>query len=153
MMPKKPNPTQREADLNDPEEHFVWALRSMPTRASSGVLIPAAITRGWSRHLWDCGFRHRDWLAGLADEGGNINVSQLPEQTAKFQEAFRGPHHTYNPAAQWVKPGAQVPQPYVIPNIKEMTVQEKYALAYQLKQDGVVIPDAHKPSVAKVEGT
>jgi hypothetical protein len=153
MMPKKPNPSQHEANPDDPEEHFVWALRSMPTKASSGVLIPAAITRGWSKHLWDCGFRHRDWLAGLADKDGNIPVGQLPEQTVQFQEAFRGPHHTYNPAAQWVKHGAEVPKPFVLPNVREMTTQEQHVLMYQLLEEGVTIPEAQRPSVAKVEGS
>lgn len=142
-------PSQEECNHGDPAEHFLWALRSMPAFAGSGVITHSGFLRNWSRHLWDAGFRHRDYLESLADEHGNIHVSKLPEQTIRFQEAFRGPHHTYNNAARWVRKGDPDPEPVVIPNIQAMTAQEKYALAYQLKQDGVVIPDAPKPRMAQ----
>lgn len=153
QQPKKAIPSQAEADLNNPEEHFVWALRALPMVAGSGMMTFAPFLKNWSAHLWSCGFVHRDYLVGLADEDGNIHVSQLPQQTTKFQEPFRGPHHSYNPAGRWVKADDPDPEPFTVPNIAEMTAQEKYALAYQLKDDGVVIPDAPKPITAKVEGT
>jgi hypothetical protein len=150
VIPKKAIPSQQEADLNNPEEHFIWALRSLPMVAGSGMMTFSPFLRGWSAHLWKCGFSHRDYLEGLADADGNIHVSQLPKQVTKFQEAFRGPHHSYNPAARWVEHDTPDPEPFTVPNIKEMTTQEKYALAYQLKHEGIAIPDAPKPMTARV---
>lgn len=147
---RKPIPSQAETNFGDPEEHFLWALRSMPSFAGSGVITNSGFLRRWSKHLWEAGFAHRDYLAKIADADGNIHVSKLPKQQIRFQEAFRGPHHTYNNAARWVKADEPDPKPFNIPNIKEMTDQEKYALAYMLKQDGVVLPDPPKPPMASV---
>lgn len=145
----KPLPSQHEADMNNPDEHIAWAMRSLPSFAGSGCVTHSGFLRRWSKHLWDCGFRHTSWLAKLADENGNIHVSQLPKQTIKFQEAFRGPHHQYNNAARWVSEDTPDPQPVIIPNLREHTIQEKYALAYQLKEEGIVIPDAVMPPGAQ----
>lgn len=150
-MKLKPIPSQEECDPNNPEEHFLWALRNMPSFAGSGVVTHSGFLRVWSKHLWEAGFVHCDYLARLADENGNIHVDKLPKQQIRFQEAFRGPHHTYNNAARWVRANEPAPKPYVIPNIQEMTTQEKYALAYQLKQDGVEIPDPPAPMTASLE--
>lgn len=149
-MQTKPLPSQAECNPGDPEEHFLWALRNMPAFAGSGVVTHSGFLRKWSRHLWEAGFRHRDYLAKLADENGNISISKLPEQQIRFQEAFRGPQHTYNNAARWVKADEPEPEVFSIPDPRQMTVQEKYALAYMLKQEGVVIPDPPQPAKADV---
>lgn len=149
MVSMKPIPSQEETDWNVPEEHFLWAMRSMPSFAGAGCITHSGFLRTWSKHLWDAGFCHRDYLEGLADEDGNIHISRIPHQTIKFQEAFRGPHHTYNNAARWVSEDTPDPAPVIIPNLREHTIQEKYALAYQLKEEGIVIHDAPGPSVAE----
>lgn len=143
-------PNQEQCNPGKPDEHFLWALRAMPMIAGSGMMTHPGFLRGWSKHLWECGFAHRDYLAGLADADGNIHVSKLPAQQIEFQPPFRGPQHGYNPASQWVKPGTAAPQPVTIPDINEWATNEQYVLAYQLKECGVVIPDAVKPSTAQV---
>lgn len=147
---KKPMLSQKDCNPEDPEEHALWALRNLPSFAGSGVITHVGFLRLWSKHLWEAGFRHRDYLESLADENGNIHVSKLPEQEIRFQEPFRGPHHQYNNAARWVRAGEPDPEPIVIPNVKEMTIQEKYAMAYQLKAEGVIIPEPVQPSKAAV---
>lgn len=142
-------PSQEEADPSNPEEHFLWALRNLPMIAGSGMITNSWFLRGWSKHLWQCGFSHRDYLESLADEDGNIHVSKLPKQVIKFQEAFRGPTHQWNNAARWVGEDTPDPEPMRIPNIEKFTTQERYVLAYQLKQLGVVIPDPPKPTLAE----
>lgn len=146
----KPLPSKDECNPGNPEEHFLWALRNMPLFAGTGVVTHSGFLRTWSKHLWECGFAHRDYLASMADADGNIHVSKLPAQQIEFREAFRGPQHQYNNAARWAKAGEPDPKPVFIPNIKEMTIQEQYALAYQLKAEGVVIPDPPKPIQAEV---
>lgn len=138
---KKPIPSQEEANHGDPEEHVLWALRSLPAFAGSGVITHSGFLRKWSKHLWEAGFRHVDYLARLADKDGNIHVSKLPKQTIRFQEAFRGPHHTYNNAARWVSEGTPEPRYSVVPNINDLTIQEQHALLYQFQAKGM-IPDA-----------
>lgn len=146
----KPMLTQEECNPGDPEEHFLWALRSMPAFAGSGVVTHVGFLRTWSKHLWECGFAHRDYLSSLADDDGNIHVSKLPAQQKRFQQPFRGPHHSFNNAARWVKADEPEPRPEVIPDLSQMTQQENWALAYQLKQLGYVIQDPPQPPKAKV---
>lgn len=141
MIQSKAIPSQSEADLSKPEEHFLWAMRNMPSFAGSGVITHSGFLRGWSKHLWDAGFRHRDWLEGLADENGNIHVSKLPKQQIKFQEAFRGPHHTYNNAARWVPMDTPAPEPVCLPDVTQLTIQEQHAMAWQLREAGIIPKD------------
>ena len=111
MNPLKPIPSQADANFKNPQEHFAWALRNMPTPAGFGAVTNSGFLKMWSEHLWKCGFAHRDYLVSLADEDGNIHVDKLPKQSIKFQEAFRGPHHQYNNAARWVAQGTPDPEP------------------------------------------
>lgn len=141
MQKAKPIPAQHEADMKNPEEHFVWALRNLPSFAGSGLVTHSGFLRMWSDHLWKCAFAHRDYLVGLADENGMIHISQLPVQTIKFQEAFRGPTHTYNNAARWVEKDAPAPEPYRLQDVTKLTIQEQHVMAYQLKQAGIIPAD------------
>ncbi len=138
MKPTKPIPSQYEADFNKPDEHFVWALRNLPSFAGTGVVTHSGFLRLWSEHLWKCGFAHRDYLESLADENGMIHVDRLPKQTIKFQEAFRGPHHQYNNAARWVDKDTPDPEPMRLPDVRQLTIQEQHAMAYQLEEAGVI---------------
>lgn len=150
-MHLKPIPSQQEANLSKPEEHFLWALRNLPTMAGSGMVTNSEFLRLWSKHLWECGFAHRDYLMQFVDEDGKIPVEKLPKQQIRFQEPFRGPHHTYNNAGRWVKADEPDPKPMRIPNVRELTTQEKYALAYQLEAEGVRLPDPPPgPATAEV---
>lgn len=150
-MLTKPLPSQEECDPKQPDEHFLWALRNMPSFAGSGVITHPGFLRGWSKHLWECGFAHRDYLEGLADEDGNIHVSKLPKQQIKFQEAFRGPHHSLNNAARWVREDAPDPKPVVIPDVSKMTQQEQQAYMLQFQALGLIPQSPVEPPKAGVE--
>lgn len=50
---------QEDMDMKNPEEHFLWALMGLPgPDATAMMLLPAPVLRTWSRHLYNCGFRH-----------------------------------------------------------------------------------------------
>lgn len=142
-------PTQEQADLANPEEHFLWALRNMPAFAGAGMVTHPAFLRQWSAHLWGCGFVHRDYLEGLADEDGNIHVSKLPKQTIKFQPAVRGPRHGYNNAARWVSSDTPEPQPINLPDIRQLTIQENQIMLDQYRAAGMIPPAQAEPSKAE----
>jgi hypothetical protein len=126
--------------MNNPQEHFAWALRNMPAFAGAGLVTHPGFLRQWSEHLWNCGFAHRDYLEGLADENGNIHVSKLPQQSIKFQEAVRGPRHGYNNAARWVGSDTPDPEPINLPDIRQLTVQENEAMLDQYRAAGLIPP-------------
>lgn len=150
-MTKKGIPSQEEHDPNDPEEHFLWALRNMPVLSGVGAVTHPGILRQWSKHLWEAGFRHRDHLAKLADADGVIPVSRLPKQQIRFQKAFRGPSHSWNNAARWVPvDDTSDPEPVVVPDIREMTVQEQHALLYQFYESGLIPAPPPGPAQAAV---
>lgn len=131
-------PAQADCDPTNPEEHFLWALRNLPNVRGVGQVTHPSILRDWSRHLVDCGFAHRDWLAGLADDNGMIHVDQLPKQVKKFQVAARGPRHDFNPAAGWVPIDEPDPAPVRLPNIHELTAQENAAMLAQYRAAGLI---------------
>lgn len=145
-------PLQQDTNFEDPEEHFLFALRNIPMLAGSGMMTNSGFYRKWSEHLWKVGCAHRDYLASLANADGFIHVDQLPKQQVVFQEAFRGPGHTYNAAARWVPVEMANEHPPVvkIPDLTKMTDQERWVLAYQQKRDGFTIPDAIMPPAAEV---
>lgn len=133
-------PDQAQADLDKPEEHFLWALHNLPTIAGTGALCHPAILRRWSKHLVECGFAHTDHLAKLADDNGNIHVSQLPKQQIKKIPALRGPRHVYNNAAAWVPVDTPAPEPMRIPDIHKLTIQENAAMLKQYEEAGMIPP-------------
>lgn len=137
-------PTQEETNWTDPKEHFLWALRNLPTIAGIGAVTHPGFLKAWSEHLWNCGFAHRDYLSLLADEEGYIHVSQLPAQVARFQPAPRGPRHAYNNAARWATPETPEPEPIRLPDIRELTLQENAAMIQQYVDAGM-IPDPQAP--------
>lgn len=143
-------PSQHDADFTKPEEHFAWALRAMPMFAGAGMVTHPGFLRQWSAHLWACGFAHRDYLEGLADENGNIHVSKLPSQTIKFQPAMRGPRHGYNNAACWVPVTTPDPQPVNLPDIRQLTIQENAIMLEQYRAAGMLNEYAPAPSRAEV---
>lgn len=144
-------PTQQEADMKNPEEHFVWALRNMPAFAGAGMVTHPGFLRQWSSHLSQCGFVHGDWLAQFADEEGNIHVSKLPRQTIKFQPASRGPRHGYNNAARWVNVGEENPEPTYLPDIRNLTIQENEFMLDQYRQAGMIPASPPGDSLAQEE--
>lgn len=143
-------PSQEDHNPEDPKQHAVWALRNLPMVAGVGAITHPGYLTGWSEHLWNCGFRHTDWLRALADEQGNIHVSQLPEQVIKFQPAFRGQRHDMNHAARWVKADAPDPEPVRIPDIRKLTQQENEAMLQQYRAAGMIPDGRTGPSTAEV---
>lgn len=143
-------PSQRDTDFYDPEQHFAWALRNLPAFAGSGMITHPGFLREWSKHLWACGFAHRDYLASLADNDGNIHVSKLPKQTIKFQPAMRGPRHGYNNAAHWVPVDTPDPKPVNLPDIRQLTIQENEMMLAQYRAAGMISDYTPQPSRAEV---
>lgn len=131
-------PSQAETDFNDPEQHFLWALQNMPTVAGFGAVTNPLFMRSWSKHLWEVGCAHRDYLESLADENGMIHVSQLPEQQKKLQPAIRGPYSAYNQAAQWVPMDKEPPPPMVLQDPSKLTQQEQQAIVQRLIEVGAI---------------
>ncbi len=142
-------PTQETADMNNPQEHVLWALRNMPAFAGAGMVTHPGFLRAWSEHLFNCGFRHVSWLEELADKDGNIHVSKLPRQVLKFQPAMRGPRHTFNNAARWVGVNEPDPEPINLPDIKQLTIQENEAMLQQYRDAGMIPAGPHGPVLAE----
>lgn len=91
-------PIQSGCNPNDPEEHALWAFTGLAGPNSHAPLIlPVPVKRKWSKHFYDCGFRHHpelqkvkyippsratNWVEGGAGEWVDINQPLTPEQTA-----------------------------------------------------------------------
>jgi hypothetical protein len=143
-------PGQDEADLNKPEEHLLWALRNMPTLAGAGMVTHPGFLRLWSKHLYECGFRHVDFIKSLADENGMVHVDKLPPQQIKFQKAFRGPRNLYNNAASWVPMDAVPPKLVQLPDIRQLTREENEAMLQQYRDAGLIPAEPVRQDMAQV---
>jgi hypothetical protein len=130
--------SQDEVDFTKGEEHLVFFLRNLPTYQGVGMVTHSGFLKVWAKELFLRGVFHRDYLLRLADEDGNINVSQLPQQVSEFQKSFRGPRHQYNPAARWVPKGTPAPQPMRLQDVSQLTREEQEAMAEQLRDLGVI---------------
>lgn len=142
-------PLQEDVDWNDPQQHCVWALRSMPVFAGAGMVTHPGFLRAWSEHLVAAGFVHVDYLKTLADSDGNIHVSKLPKQRIKFQQPVRGPRNGYNNAARWVPVSTPDPEPMHIPDIRQLTVQENQAMIDQYRDAGMISDSPDRVVVAE----
>lgn len=136
---------------NNPAEHFAWALKFLPTANQIPMLMPPEFVPLWSQHLVDCGFAHRDYLASLADEDGNIHVSKLPPQRIKLRPPERGPRHNLNNAWQWVPVSEPDPEPMNIPDIRELQPNEVEAMVQQFRDAGVLPQAPAQPVYGVVE--
>ena len=132
-------PTLEEcAYSSDPEVKNQWALVALPFHGSTPFPIEDALRPQWSKHLDDLGYVWGPGLAELADENGNIHVSQLPVQKIKFRPPFRGQQHTLNNSGAWVPIDDPDLDPVVLPDVSAYTRHEQEVIAEQLRQEGVI---------------
>lgn len=91
-------PLQSSCDPTDPSEHFLWALVGLAGPRNAPLILPPDIMRQWSKHLWECGFRHNpelqeikfippvgvnvNWVQGVTGDWVDINTPLTPEQSA-----------------------------------------------------------------------
>ncbi|QIS16405.1 phage gene 29 protein family protein [Nocardia arthritidis] len=126
-------PTQRQCDMNDPEEHLLWGLAQIAMSPTQPMLLQESIARTISKHLYECGFRHHPEL-----------------QEKKLQAPHRGQQHMLNGSARWVPIEDPEPDPVELPDVSAMTVHEQEFIINQLKELGR-IPEAPVPqSVAEI---
>lgn len=104
--------------MNNPEEHFLWALVGLPGPDNvAPLLLPVPATRAWSKRLWDCGFRHHPEL-----------------QTAKYSPPPGDHNWLLGPAGSWIGSDEEPVEP-VTPSLENVTMSEKRALFELLKAE------------------
>ncbi|GAA5081579.1 phage gene 29 protein family protein [Nocardia iowensis] len=116
-------PSQDNCDADSPEEHALWALIHLPNVGGAPMVTHPDILRGWSKHLYELGFRHHPEL-----------------QVKKFQKPAAGPQSQWNASTAWVPIDAPAPDTRVIPDIGSLTAAENAAMIAQYRAAGM-IPD------------
>lgn len=125
--------SQDLCDANDPEEHFLWALTSVPGVGNSPLMIPIQMAKQISQHLYEAGFRH------------------VPaKQEKKWLRPYRGDQSHLNPGGKWVPMDTEEPEPVRIPDINQLTVHEREALLAQYRAQGLIPEPEPAPNVAYV---
>lgn len=119
--------------MDDPEEHFLWALTSVPGMGKSPMMIPLQMAKMISTHLHESGFRHHPDL-----------------QKKKMLRPFRGQQSNLNPSGKWVPIDTPEPEPIRIPDIKQLTPHEREALLAQYRAQGLLDEPAADPNLAYV---
>lgn len=131
-------PTQEECNPDDPEEHFLWALKNLPGVFGVGQIVHPSILRQWSEHLVKCGFIHVDSVKKLANKNGTVSVKKLPEQQIEWHPPL-GPRHEFN-RGDWVPVGTPKPEPTHLPDIRQWGPVENQIMLDQYRRAGF-IPD------------
>lgn len=123
---------------DDPKQKNQWALVAIKL-AGDTEFTPNPEAREWmSEHLDDLAIVYAPDLAKLADENGNIHVSQLPERKKKLRTPHRGQQHYLNNTSEWVGIDEPDVAPVALPNMNEYTRHEQEFVAEQLRYHGVV---------------
>ncbi|WP_329405395.1 DUF2744 domain-containing protein [Nocardia vinacea] len=141
------------SNLDDPEEHFAWALRNVPgvgAGSHNGTSIPPKWAAAISKHLVELGYIYGPYLAAKADMDGKVDVSQIPEPVKKFQRPFRGVQSQWNPATAWVKMAAPEPKRVMLPDLDLLTADEREALLNAFRSRGDIPAPTGPPNVARV---
>lgn len=87
----------------DPKKRHQWAfVGSMAYGPTARYTPDDDSLEILSERLPQAGYVHVSDLHGLADEDGNIHVSQLPAQEKKLRLPAMGQHHTLNNTSDWV---------------------------------------------------
>lgn len=119
--------------MDDPEEHFLWALTSVPGMGTSPMMIPLQMAKMISKHLYESGYRHHPDL-----------------QEKKMLRPFRGQQSNLNPAGKWVPMDTPEPEPIRIPDINKLTPHEREALLAQYRAQGLLDAEPVDPNLAYV---
>ncbi|AKK04602.1 putative DUF2744 family protein [Corynebacterium mustelae] len=109
-------PLQQDCDMNDPDEHALWALVGLagPT-AHAPLVLPPQVLRKWSRRMWECGFRHNPEL-----------------QEIKYVPPPLDTNWVLGAAGQWVGIDTPLPAEITAPDTSHLTDEEKRVLLARL---------------------
>lgn len=127
--------TQDNCSPEDPEQHLLWALTTVPGMGESPMTIPVPLAKVISKHLVECGFRHDPTV-----------------QTKKLRRPYRGQQTSYNNAAKWVPMDDPEPDPVVIQDPRTLTVEEREAQLQIYREMGEIPDPVPPPNVAHVVG-
>lgn len=147
--------TLENSNLDDPEEHFAWALRNVPgvgAGSHGGTSIPPKWAAAISKHLTELGYVFGPWLARKAGPDGKVDVADIPMQAKKFQRPFRGPQNQYNPGSAWVGLDSPEPEVTLLPNLDMLTAEERAALLDAFRDRGDIPAPEPAPNYATVLG-
>lgn len=144
--------TLQTSNLDNPAEHFSWALRNVPGVGTgpSGTSLPAAWADAISTHLSEIGFVWAPYLAAKANADGYIHVSDLPQQTKKFLRPQRGDQSHFNPGCQWVPMDTPEPEVITLPDPDHLTPQERDAMVAMWRAKGYISDPEPPPNYARV---
>lgn len=132
-------PLQQDCvDSDDPKVKHQWVLVALPFHGMTPFTMEPELREQWSERIDEAGYVHGPTLAKLADENGNIHVSQLPEQKVKFIPPHRGQQQALNNSGVWVDMDEEDPEPVALPDMAEYTRHEQEFVAEQLRYHGVV---------------
>lgn len=130
-------PQQKDADLSDPKQRFVWAFQGIQFKGSP-MAFPQPILEAWSEHLSKAGFIHVSQIEQMLEEHYPGGANGYPfRQEIQYQPPVRGQDHSMNTSGQWIPVGQEVKQP-VVPTASLMTSQEKAKMIQEFKEEGLI---------------
>lgn len=127
-------PQQKDADLNDPKQRFVWAFQGIQFKGSP-MAFPQPILEAWSEHLSKAGFIHVSQMEKML---GDLYPKDFPyKQEIQYQPPVRGQVHSMNTSGRWIPVSEDIKEP-VVPTSSLMTAQEKAKMIQEFKEEGLI---------------
>ncbi|MFD6517295.1 DUF2744 domain-containing protein [Rhodococcus sp. NPDC060176] len=143
-------PTLENCDQSDPEQVLQWIAVQLPFAGKQEYTPGPDQRAAWSKRWDSLAIVYAPSLVKLADENGNIHVSQLPQPKLKLRVPHRGQQHYLNGAMQWVDIDEPELDPVALPDMGEYTRHEQEFVAEQLRYHGVVKDAAAESDSAEV---
>lgn len=143
-------PTLENCDPNDPEQVLQWIAVQLPFAGKQEYTPSPEQRAAWSKRWDSLAIVYAPSLAKLADENGNIHVSQLPQPKLKLRVPYRGQQHYLNGAMQWVDIDEPEVSPVQLPDMAEYTPHERAFMVEDLRYHGAVKSDEPKMDTAVV---
>ncbi|QEM41570.1 hypothetical protein SEA_FORZA_103 [Gordonia phage Forza] len=141
VMPHKYLPLVRGVPIRDHREPYAATTQLNP------MAVPIEIQNSLAFHLEMVGLVHVSDLIKMADENGNINVSQLPPVYIKHVKPEFGPDIQLNPGTWMPKNqaekvdakrlSAEVIEPAKVDNIKDADFKQLEALESQIREEKI----------------
>lgn len=127
-------PLQSVQNMEDPEEHFLWALVGLPGPGSQAPLIlPPEILKRWSAHFYKCGFRHHPDLQQIKYVPPSGDMNWITGATGR-----------------WVPIDEELPAAVTAPGIDHLSLDEKRVLLERLQSEVGPLPEKETEDAALV---
>ena len=112
-------PLQQDCPADEPNKFALWAFVALPMASDAAPLVaPPQVMEKWSKHMWECGFRHHPEL-----------------QEIKYQPPTQNHNWLSGTGGRWVDIDEKMPPEVTAPSLDHLTREEKSIVLKRLLEE------------------